>query len=234
MTTRNIIATIKHPDGTPAAGETILYKMTARFAVRDDDVIYPQEHTATTDANGQVTTALVVPSSGGYEWSIYIGASTASHRNQVATGVVIEAGADITLDDLLALNSGVAVSDVETLLSGYIKADGTTDESRSASTQSSAFTLDFDGNSVQILNLTGNVTVTTANVPAQNVANVLLHIAQDATGNRSVTWPSGILWPSGTAPELSTDANAVDAVTLWTVDGAVYGATVGAAFATTS
>lgn len=43
-----------------------------------------------------------------------------------------------------------------------------------------------------------------------------LKIIQDATGSRTITtWPTGIKWPSGVAPTLSTAANAVDFVVFY-------------------
>lgn len=47
-----------------------------------------------------------------------------------------------------------------------------------------------------------------------------IKLTQDVTGGWVVTnWPSGIKWPKGGVPVLSTTANAVDFVTLWTDDG---------------
>jgi hypothetical protein len=38
----------------------------------------------------------------------------------------------------------------------------------------------------------------------------LIRLAQDNAGSRTVTWWSGIKWPGGTAPTLSTTGNSVD------------------------
>lgn len=45
---------------------------------------------------------------------------------------------------------------------------------------------------------------------SNNVADLVLYVAQDAVGGRTVTWPASVKWPGGTAPTLSTGANAVD------------------------
>jgi lysophospholipase L1-like esterase len=60
-----------------------------------------------------------------------------------------------------------------------------------------------------------------------------LTLIQDATGSRLVTWPSGTRWPGGTAPTLSTSANAADMVELISYDGGTiwYGRLLGAGFA---
>lgn len=56
--------------------------------------------------------------------------------------------------------------------------------------------------------LTGNATLTFSGVVTGQWFQITL--IQDATGSRTVTWPSGIKWPGGTAPTLSTAANAID------------------------
>lgn len=48
-----------------------------------------------------------------------------------------------------------------------------------------------------------------------------LILIQDGTGNRTVTWPATVKWPSGTPPTLSTGAGAIDVCSfLW--DGSAY------------
>ena len=54
-----------------------------------------------------------------------------------------------------------------------------------------------------------------------NPCTLMLTLIQDATGSRTVTWPATVKWPGGTAPTLSTAANARDKVALdW--DGTQY------------
>lgn len=45
-----------------------------------------------------------------------------------------------------------------------------------------------------------------------------LYIAQDATGGRTITWPT-VKWAGGVAPVISTAANAIDIYTFFTMDG---------------
>ena len=56
--------------------------------------------------------------------------------------------------------------------------------------------------------LTGNRTLTLSNVQVGQRFNLTLK--QDATGSRTVTWWSGIQWPGGTVPTLTTTANRSD------------------------
>jgi len=55
-----------------------------------------------------------------------------------------------------------------------------------------------------------------------NPCNLLLKLIQDATGSRVVTaWDADVKWPAGTAPTLTTTANAVDIVSFY-YDGTNY------------
>lgn len=74
-------------------------------------------------------------------------------------------------------------------------------------------TIDFDvrGNYVRGT-LTGNVTFTFSNL--RPGATYVLFLAQDATGNRTITWPSGVRWPGGVAPSINLTASRVSLITL--------------------
>lgn len=73
----------------------------------------------------------------------------------------------------------------------------------------------------------GTVTVFAALTPTAGTS-VALAVTQDATGSRTVTWPSSVKWPGGTAPTLTTTASAIDWIQLDCVDGTNwYGRTLG-------
>jgi hypothetical protein len=57
---------------------------------------------------------------------------------------------------------------------------------------------------------TANVTVAPSIDNPSNGQTLNWFITQDATGSRTMTWPSSFKWPGGVAPLLSTAANAVD------------------------
>ncbi|PKM98896.1 MAG: hypothetical protein CVU79_01205 [Elusimicrobia bacterium HGW-Elusimicrobia-3] len=84
-----------------------------------------------------------------------------------------------------------------------------------------AKTIAWANGNMQAVTLTGNVTFTFSPVSASGAANLILRVAQDATGGRSVTWPAAVKWLGGAAAALSTNANAVDIVTFY-FDGASY------------
>lgn len=79
-------------------------------------------------------------------------------------------------------------------------------------------TINWDNGNVQRLRLTANCTLTLSN--PKSGGRYLLELVQDSTGGRTVTWPSTVKWPGGTAPTLS-GANKVDIIALsW--NGTVY------------
>lgn len=96
----------------------------------------------------------------------------------------------------------------------------------------STHTLDLATGTVHQLTLTDDCTLSFSNVPSGGFA-ITLELAQDGTGDHTVTWPAAVTWAEGTAPTLSTAANAVDVITLYTPDGGTTwrGALVGLAFA---
>jgi hypothetical protein len=71
-----------------------------------------------------------------------------------------------------------------------------------------AYTINLANGTTQILTLTGNCVFTFPVVaPGKNFT---LWLVQDATGSRSVTWPSTVAHPASTAPTITTTANRAD------------------------
>jgi hypothetical protein len=70
------------------------------------------------------------------------------------------------------------------------------------------------------LTLTANCSFSFTNVPSSGFScSLSVILIQDSTGSRTVTWPASVKWALGLAPTLSTAANAVDVIQLFTVDG---------------
>lgn len=69
-------------------------------------------------------------------------------------------------------------------------------------------TFNCTASNVFSVTLAGNPTLAVSNVTAGQL--FVVRLIQDATGSRTVTWWSGIKWPSGTAPTLTTTANSID------------------------
>jgi hypothetical protein len=82
---------------------------------------------------------------------------------------------------------------------------------------STAITLDLANGTVQIITLTGNC-VYTFPTPVAGKSFTLVHL-QDATGSRTVTWPSTVDWPSATAPTLTATALRADKFVFTAISG---------------
>ena len=94
---------------------------------------------------------------------------------------------------------------------------------RFALTDGATVAVDWNNGNTQSVTLGGNRTFTFAN--GRDGAKYLLIVRQDGAGSRSVTWPSGVLWPGGVAPDLTTGANSVDIVSFVYDGGNYYGST---------
>lgn len=64
--------------------------------------------------------------------------------------------------------------------------------------------------------LTGNCTIALPTVTTAGVISITLMLIQDATGGRVPTLPGTITWVGGSAPTITTTANAATEVVLWT------------------
>ena len=73
-----------------------------------------------------------------------------------------------------------------------------------------AMTLDCTRSNVFTTTFTANVTTAPTVSNPQDGQSINWFITQDATGSRTMTWPTSFKWPGGTAGVLSTAANSVD------------------------
>ena len=67
---------------------------------------------------------------------------------------------------------------------------------------------------VKTITLTANCTLTLTGAAAGRATTLELVLTQDATGGRTVTWPTAVKWPNDEAPILSAAAGAIDRVVL--------------------
>ena len=79
--------------------------------------------------------------------------------------------------------------------------------------------IDWRNSNKQKITLTDDCTFTFTD--PSGTCNLVLKLIQDATGNRTITWPGSIKWESGAEPNLSTGANAIDIVSSY-FDGTSY------------
>lgn len=125
-----------------------------------------------------------------------------------------------TTGTILSTSGGASVAAVFTnVVNNYTKTQyfGTT-----TLTDGATINWDLDSNQVAKVTLGGNRTMA-APTNLKDGATYILRVIQDATGSRTITWNAAFKWASGTAPTLSTTANAIDIVT-FTSDGTnMYG-----------
>jgi len=91
----------------------------------------------------------------------------------------------------------------------------------SISSSSGTLTVDLTTGNSFVTTLTENVTtVTISDPPATgNYGQVVIRIIQDGGGGAyTVTWPASVLWASGTAPVITVTNDAIDEITLRTID----------------
>jgi len=73
-----------------------------------------------------------------------------------------------------------------------------------------ADTIDWSAGNKQKSTLTDDCTFTFTE--PSGPCSLILKLVQDGMGNRTVTWPGDVYWPGGTAPTLTTDAEAIDII----------------------
>ena len=82
-------------------------------------------------------------------------------------------------------------------------------------------TLDLSNGNFVTATLTGNATWVFSlgtGVTSDAIA-FTLHLTNDGTAGRSITWPLSVKWPNNTVPTRTTDASKTDVYTFYTYDG---------------
>jgi len=135
-------------------------------------------------------------------------------------------GAVVTADASGVLGLQAAGNTVVTLSSDKTAAfTGSYQENVVTANTSTAYTVSLANGTVQILTLTGNCTYTFPTATAGK--SFMLLQKQDATGSRTVTWPSSVKWPGSTAPTITATASKGDKY-VFTADGTYWwGSTAG-------
>ena len=125
----------------------------------------------------------------------------------------------VTVDDLTA--NGLTSSDIGSTVQGYDADTAKTDTAQTFTagqrgeittlTSASTVTPDFADSNNFTLTLDQSLTFANpSNLTAGQSGSIFL--VQDSTGSRVITWGSYWDWAGGTAPTLTTTANAVDRV----------------------
>lgn len=125
----------------------------------------------------------------------------------LSTSGIFTAGANVNMSNNSIVNSR---------LSRY------TEQVTANTSVGSTYTIDLSTANIFDLTLTANVTFTVTNPPTSGIAQgATLILRQDATGNRTVTFPASFKWTDGinANSSVSTGANKIDVFTIVTVDG---------------
>lgn len=96
-----------------------------------------------------------------------------------------------------------------------------------ASAGTATYTFDLSTSNNWDITMTGNPTLAFSNPPPSGTLQAITVLfRQDATGNRTLSYPASVKWTDGVSPVLATAANKVDVLTFFTVDGGTtyYGA----------
>jgi hypothetical protein len=181
-----------------------------------------------TNGSGAISIAFTGPGSGSVTSVDVSGGTT----GLTTSGGPITSTGVITLAGTLAVANGgtgaatlaaagiATLTGTETLTNKTVEAgtftNGYTEEVFTGNS-STAITLDLANGTVQIITLTGNC-VYTFPTPVAGKSFTLIHL-QDATGSRTVTWPSTVDWPSATAPTLTATALRADKFVFTAISG---------------
>jgi len=94
-----------------------------------------------------------------------------------------------------------------------------TEDLADISLNAGTLTVDCATGNVAVITLNQNVTTFTLNNIPSGSYTLVLRLKQDATGSRTMNWPASFLWRPTDQTLLSTAANAIDVIMLWTTDG---------------
>ena len=129
---------------------------------------------------------------------------------------------ELNYTDVTTLGTTEASKAVTADANGVVTFDnGTIEEATTITSSSNAATLDLRAGNVFEHTLTENVTYTFSN-PASSgrVSSFVLKIKQDGSGSGfTVTFPSSVDFAGGSAPTLTSTANAIDTFVIFTTDG---------------
>jgi len=155
------------------------------------------------------------------ELNILDGVTSTTAELNILDGVTATT-AELNYNDITTLGTSQASKVVTADANGVVTFDnGITEEFTAVTSSSNATTVNSRDGTVFSHTLTENTTFTFSNPSASGKSSgFALKIVQDASASGfTVTWPSAVDWPGGTAPILTSTANAVDQFVFYTHDG---------------
>lgn len=205
-------------------------------SLADGDLFHTVDVSDTTDDAGGTSKKITAANVKGY-----MGLGTMAGQN--ASGVSITGGSVSGITDLAVADGGTGAStasaarnnlglaigsDVQAYDADTAKTDVaqeyTATQNFNATTLTDGATINWDASANQVASVTLGGNRTLAN-PTNMVdgGTYILRVVQDGTGSRTLSYGANYLWPGGTAPTLSTDADAVDILTFISDGTNMYG-----------
>lgn len=188
------------PAGSNAANQLALFIQQKQVAVRERlDDIFGTTSAPLSIVNADPYLPALLKLGGAANSKIIPGATSLSLRNAADTedNLYVDNDGNVKVRKNLRVDTGV----------GYI--DRVSNGNFSASTD-----LDLATGNTQAGVLANANTIFVFLNPIAG-AFYTLELKQDATGGRTVTWPSSVKWPGGTAPTLTTTAGRTDIISLY-------------------
>ena len=155
------------------------------------------------------------------ELNILDGALATTAELNILAGVT-STTAELNYNDITTLGTSEASKVVTADANGVVTFDnGITEEFTAVTSSSNATTVNSRDGTVFSHTLTENTTFTFSNPASSGKASGFsLKIVQDASASGyTVTWPAAVDWSGGSAPALTSTANAVDQFVFYTHDG---------------
>jgi hypothetical protein len=129
---------------------------------------------------------------------------------------VITANNAHTLNGVITHAANIAMAN-NTIVNPSFK--GYTEFVSNVTVSTTTTTLDLSTANFFNCTMSSNTTFTFSNAPAGKMVSFTIIAAQDATGGRTITWPTGTKFSGGASPPQTTTANAIDVWTLLTYNG---------------
>lgn len=143
--------------------------------------------------------------------AINLGHATDTTIARAAAGILSVEGVnlvDVSATQTLTNKTLTAPTIAASTLTGSHQVTGRSYCDLDGLTDGATITIDWSTGNTFTVTLGGNRTIAFSNdVDGQLIK---LRLKQDATGSRTITWPSGISWSGGSAPTLTTTANKAD------------------------
>lgn len=130
----------------------------------------------------------------------------------------------LTVNGAFTANSSqVSLGNTVFTPSGFVGVVSTAQANVLSQTLSDGATINWDTSQGQIAYVTLGGNRTMAAPTNLKVGTYILHVNQDGTGNRTLTWNSAFMWTAGVQPVLTTTGNRKDIFTFMSDGTNMYG-----------